>query len=385
MDESQLDPNNPAISVIMPTYNQAQYISEAIQSVLGQTYPEFELVVVDDGSIDETPNILAGLQDPRLRVIRQPNAGLSAARNTGIRESSAPLVTFLDSDDYFLPDKLEVLSRFLEEHSEIDLVAGRVRYIDPMGSTIPGSEIAPAQLSLSELLRGNPICVSGVLMKRKCFESAGVFDETLRACEDWDLWLRLLVQGCQMASVDHYVAAYRIHPGQMTSQSERMRTAIFSMLDKFFNRPELPDYLNTQRNVAYASGLVHAGVYAYISNELDRGQCYLAEAVHQDPTLRDRDYERLIGMLVSWAHDPRAIDPISFLTRILSNPPPGQLGFKRQLRRALADVYLSTFFSGTLENWKENRWDLFKVILYKPSWLFNRGVVRIFVGAWFST
>lgn len=93
--------NTPVVSVIIPAYNQARYVRKSIQSVLDQTYPFFELIVVDDGSTDETPQILAGIHDPRMKVIRQPNAGLSAARNTGIRESSAALVTLLDSDDFF--------------------------------------------------------------------------------------------------------------------------------------------------------------------------------------------------------------------------------------------------------------------------------------------
>ena len=383
MDSPKAVSNSPTVSVIIATYNQAQYVSEAIRSVLGQTYSEFELIVVDDGSTDETPLILAGIQDPRMRVIWQPNAGLSAARNTGLRESSAPLVSFLDSDDYFLPDKLEVLSGFLEDHSDIGLVAGRARYFDRIGNTIPGPGIVPTQLSLPNLLFRNPICVSGILMKRIWLERVGVFDETLRACEDWDLWLRLLARGCQMAAVEHYVVAYRIHPGQMTSQSERMRKAILSMLDKFFNQPDLPVSLSLTRNEAYASGLIHAGVYAYISSELDSGPRYLSDAIRLDPTLKYRGYKRLVAKLVSWANDPRAGESIGFLQRIASNPPPGQPGLKRQLRRAMADMYLGSFFSSSRENWRANRRDLFKVILYKPDWLLNRGVLRILVDAWF--
>ena len=100
----------PAVSVIIPAYNQSIYINESVRSVLGQSYQDFELIVVDDGSTDETPQILAKIQDPRIRIVRQSNSGLSAARNTGLRESSAPLVTFLDSDDFFLPEKLSILT-----------------------------------------------------------------------------------------------------------------------------------------------------------------------------------------------------------------------------------------------------------------------------------
>ncbi len=374
--------NTPVVSVIIPAYNQSVYISEAIQSVLGQTYPNFELIVVDDGSTDETPQIIAQIHDPRMRVIRQPNAGLSAARNTGLRESSAPLVTFLDSDDYFLPDKLEVLTNYLEEHSEIGLVVGRTRFINETGNSIIESAKTPATLALPELLFENPMCVCGVLLRRKWLECVGMFDESLRACEDWDLWIRLAYAGCRFAWVENIVATYRYHQGQMTRESARMRTAIFSVLDKFFGQPELPENIMAFKNEAYASGLIHAAAYAYHSGELERGQCDLAEAIYLNPALKENHYRRLVEILVGWAHDPRSTDPAKYLHRIYSNPPPGQPGLNRQLHRAMADTYLSPLFFSSRECRRSHRWELLRAIRYKPDWLLNRGVLRMLMDAW---
>jgi glycosyltransferase involved in cell wall biosynthesis len=374
--------NTPTISVVIPAYNQAMYVRQAIQSVLDQTNPDFELVVVDDGSTDETPEIIARIQDPRIRVIRQRNAGLSAARNTGLRESSAPLITFLDSDDYFLPDKLEVLSRHLDNHPEVGLVVGRAKYVDQTGNTIAEQTRTPPGLVLPALLMANPICVSGILLRRTWLESVGVFDETLRACEDWDLWLRLIAAGCQMAWLENPVVAYRLHSGQMTRQSERMRKALHLTLDKFFNQPGLPEHLKVFKKTAYASALVHAAAFAYLSNEFDRGQLDLAEAVSLDPTLRDKRYKRLVDLLVDWSHDPRLNEPADFLRRIIRNPPPKQPGLVLQLRRAMADVLLGSLFKSSRETWRRRRWDLLRVILYKPDWLLNRGVLRMIADAW---
>ncbi len=368
--------------MIIPAYNQSVYISEAIQSVLGQTYPNFELIVVDDGSTDETPQIIAQIHDPRIRVIRQPNAGLSAARNTGLRESSAPLVTFLDSDDYFLPNKLEVLTSYLEGHSEIGLVVGRVRYINESGKLIFESTKTPVELALPELLFENPICVSGVLLRRKWLECVGVFDESLRACEDWDLWIRLAYAGCRFAWVENIVIAYRYHQGQMTRESARMRTAILSVLDKFFREPELPESIRASKNEAYASGLIHAAAFAYHSGEFERGQCDLAEAVRLNPRLKDKHYKRLVELLVGWAHDPRSTDPMGFLQRVISNPPPGEPGLNRPLHRALADTYISPLFSSSRKCRRSHRWELLRAIRYKPDWLLNRGVLRMLMDAW---
>jgi len=384
MEKPETPRNPPKISVIIPAYNQALYISESIRSVLEQTYPEFELIVVDDGSTDETAQILTGIQDPRICVVRQPNSGLSAARNTGMRASSAPFITFLDADDYFLPDKLEILSNYLDEQSDIGLVVGRVRYIDESGNTIFESMKTPPKLVLPELLFENPICVSGILLRRKWVESIGEFDESLRACEDWDLWLRLAYSGCRFAWVEHPVVAYRFHQGQMTRESERMRKAILSTLDKFFNQPELPEYLRTYKNTAYASGLVHAAAFEYLSNQPDKGQRDLNEAINLDSILKEKRYKRLVELLVGWSYDPRSTEPAGFLQRIISNPPPGQPGLVHQLRRAISDIYLSSLFSNSREDWRAHRGDLFKAVLYKPGWLLNRGVLRMIASAWLN-
>jgi glycosyltransferase involved in cell wall biosynthesis len=384
MEKPGMPKNIPAISVIIPAYNQAMYVSEAIRSVLGQTYPDFELIVVDDGSTDETSQILAGFQDPRIHVIRQSNAGLSSARNTGLHESTAPLVTFLDADDYFLPNKLEVLSRYLENNLEIGLVAGRVIYIDHTGRTLVEAEKPSSLLELPGLLFENPICVSGILLRRNWLERVGVFDESLRACEDWDLWLRLLIEGCQMAWVENLVVAYRIHPGQMTRQSDRMRKAIFAMLDKFFIRPDLDENLRRHKDVAYSSGWIHAAVYAYLSGEADKGANFLQEAISHDPTLRDQHYQRLVRFLMGWAYDPRVIDPVVFLQQIITNPPPGEPGLVLPLRQALADIILASLFQSSKETWRLRRGDLLSVIRYRPGWLLNRGVLRMLAHAWLN-
>ena len=384
MEKPEMPKYIPAISVIIPAYNQAMYVSEAIRSVLGQTYPDFELIVVDDGSTDETSQILAGFQDPRIRVIRQSNAGLSSARNTGLRESIAPLVTFLDADDYFLPDKLEVLSRYLENNLEIGLIVGKAIYIDHTGRTLVEAGKPSTLLNLPELLFENPICVSGILLRRNWLERVGVFDESLRACEDWDLWLRLLIEGCKMAWVENLVVAYRIHPGQMTRQSDRMQIAIFSMLDKFFSRPDLGENLLRYKDGAFSTGWIHAAVYAYLSGEADKGASFLREAVCLDPTMRDQHYRRLVRFLIGWAYDPRVVDPVVFLQQIVINPPPEEPGLVLPLRRALADILLASLFQSSKETWRLRRGDLLKVIRYRPGWLLNRGVLRMLAHAWLN-
>jgi len=382
MDRPETDRQTTTVSVIIPAYNQALYVSQAIQSVLDQTYPNFELIVVDDGSTDESPKILAGIQDPRLRVISQPNAGLSAARNTGLRVSSAPLITLLDADDYFFPDKLAVLSAFLEAHPEIGMVSGGYQIVNQAGETLRQFVKSPTSLKLPELLLGNPFVPTAVMFRKQWIDRVGLFDEALRACEDWDLWLRMASAGCQFAWVEHIVVAYRYHQGQMTRESARMRKAIITVLDKFFSQPDLPENLQAFINIANATGLIHAASFAYHSIEYEKGQLDLSEAVRLDPALKDNHYERLVKFLVGWSNDPRSTDPASFLQTIILHPPSEQPGLSGQLRRALADIYLGSLFNSSPEDRRKHRRELLKAIRYKPECLLNRGVLRMIIDAW---
>lgn len=382
MDTSGTSHDAPKVSVIIPAYNQAHYVSEAVESVLTQTFPNFEVVIVNDGSTDETPQILAGIQDPRVKVIWQPNAGLSAARNTGIRNSSAPLITLLDSDDFFLPDKLAVLVEYLENHPEIGMVSGGLLMVD--GHSQPFSQVikTPGRLELPELLFNNPFTPSAVMLRRFWLDRAGLFDETLRACEDWDLWQRMAYAGCHFAWIEHVVAAYRYHQDQMTRESERMRKAIFFTLEKFFNQPGLPENFNVMKNDVFASGLVHAAAYAYHARQFEKGQRDLSEALRLNPCLKDMRYKKMVDQLVGWANDPRSIRPAVFLQEIVDHPPEGHPGLKRELRRAVSDILLGPLFSRSRKDLKNHRMELIKAIRYKPDWLLNRGVLRLLAEAW---
>ena len=177
-------------SVIIPTFNRLPFLKEAIESVLNQTYQDFELILVDDGSTDGTKEFAAGLSDD-LKYIYQENAGPSAARNRGIRESHGEYVTFLDSDDLWLEKKLQVEIDFLKANPK-----AMVCYTDEIWIR-RGVRVNPKnkhrKYSGWIFEQCLPLCIvspSSVLMRREFFESVGCFDETLPACEDYDLWLR---------------------------------------------------------------------------------------------------------------------------------------------------------------------------------------------------
>jgi glycosyltransferase involved in cell wall biosynthesis len=181
-----------AISVIIPTFNRARKVKRAVASVLYQTFVDYEVLVVDDGSEDATADALYPFLS-RITYIPHPrNLGVSAARNTGIRASSSPLVAFLDSDDYWMPDKLTAQVSFFSEHPEAvacqteELWFRRGFRVNPMKKHFkPSGEIFEPSLKLCV------VSPSAVVVRRSLLDEVGLFDEELPACEDYDIWLRI--------------------------------------------------------------------------------------------------------------------------------------------------------------------------------------------------
>lgn len=181
----------PQVSVIIPTYNRGRVIKEAIDSVLAQDYTEFELIVVDDGSTDHTSDVLDSYRNV-IKVLSQKNKGVSAARNRGIAEASGKFIAFLDSDDLWLPQKLSTQIEFFNKtpdalicQTEEVWIRNGLRVNPKKRHKKPSGMIF--KLSL-ELCLVSP---SAVMIKRSLFDRVGEFDETLPACEDYDLWLRI--------------------------------------------------------------------------------------------------------------------------------------------------------------------------------------------------
>ncbi|MDD4938655.1 MAG: glycosyltransferase [Candidatus Omnitrophica bacterium] len=180
----------PGISVIIPTYNRAQYIREAIDSVLEQSCKDWEIIVVDDGSTDNTRDILKAYA--KVRYIYQKNKGPGAARNLGVRNSRAEHIAFLDSDDLWLPEKLKKQREVLESRPELAFVCSQTCVIDDKGKLLFYWRREKDNKECFEGLREeNFISTTTVLMRRECFESVGGFDEKLSNAQDYDLWLRL--------------------------------------------------------------------------------------------------------------------------------------------------------------------------------------------------
>jgi len=237
----------PRVSVVIPAFNYAHFLPKAIQSVLQQTFCDFELIIVDDGSTDATAEVVkAYLKDERVRYIYQENRGLSAARNTGIRQARGEYIALLDADDLWLPEKLErQLQVFEREGSGVALVYCFIEYVDEYGKVLESVKEPPVENpTLGDLLYANWILGSGssVLIKKEAFDRVGFFDEELRSLEDMNMWLRILHEyGSSRA--DEVLVRIMRHRGSMQSDLKSMERNMLLHIEKGVDMfPELKTF-----------------------------------------------------------------------------------------------------------------------------------------------
>ena len=223
----------PLVSVIVPCFNQAQFLPTAVESALAQTYPRVEVVVVDDGSTDGTFEIAQGY-GKAIRLVRQRNSGLSAARNAAIGACSGEFVTLLDSDDALLPEGVASRMRWMLEDPAVGLVAGYYREVGEDGSILPRipelRRLGPPP-HLPQTVRRNWGPPVGWTIRRAALEQCGMFDESLRSCEDWDLLIRISARW-KIAYDPEVGALYRQLPSSMSRNHLVMVDAAAQMMRK---------------------------------------------------------------------------------------------------------------------------------------------------------
>ncbi len=230
------------VSVIIPAYNQAQYLQDAIDSALGQTHPDVEVIVVDDGSTDSTPDIIARYSEvDNFKLIRQANTGLSGARNRGFEEATGDYVCFLDSDDYFTNDKVEKQAAVLDENPDLGLVYCDIITVDPGGNpvaeqcSVERSDRALSGNIFQSLLLGGYFPPHTVMVRRSIVDELGGFDLECGGHADYEFWLRISAAGHSACFQSAPLAYYRTHPDSMSKDGLHMnetRIITFSKIAK---------------------------------------------------------------------------------------------------------------------------------------------------------
>lgn len=279
----------PGVTVVIPTFNRAQMIGEAIDSVVSQDFEPLEVIVVDDGSTDDTQTVIAHSQRKSkhpIRVIRQANSGESAARNAGILEATHDLVAFLDSDNRWRPGKLTNQVRLLTDgeyeftftaYSEFgpDIVSPRIVRVedwhdDPLSA-------------LRKLLVGCVVNTSTVIARRDVLLDVGLFDRSLPCCADHDLWLKIAAKGHRFGYLDAPLTDYRLHQGSVSQQSALVARNTERVIERLFEGSDLPEEIEAEESVHLARCYLNSACRYIEARRPQEARRALWKAIHYRP------------------------------------------------------------------------------------------------------
>ena len=368
------------VSIVIPTYNRAHMLGSAIQSVLDQTYDDWELIVVDDGSTDDTRELVSRYDDERIQYIYQDNKKLPGARNTGIRAGTGEFVAFLDSDDLFLPGKLDIQRAALIQDTDIGLVASGWTEIDlqhrPLRTHRPWQ--MKRGLALEEWLYGCPFIVPSVLIRRDWLARVGLFDERQHYVEDWDLWLRLAYAGCQMMWKPSNVCLRTIHSANMAHHATHMSEGVFRMFDKLFAEQNLPEFVSRQKDRVYANAHLDGAARAFAAGALTEGREHLKSAIQLNGALLEDEPPAILQSLASTAltHHVNNVDKyVDDVCRGLRDFSPRLAISRRQMR---AMIWATSAFEDLASGHRSHaRLQAARALFLDPTWLNNRGLLGI--------
>jgi len=227
----------PLVSVIMATYNTSKYVGMAVESVLAQDYPAIEIIVVDDGSTDDTQVVLSKyLNDSRVKLVWQENARQAAARNRGLKEAKGVYIGFCDADNLWLPNKISRQIQCFNEHSDIAVVYGDIRLIDADGRALATPQVKRYSGKITgRLLIDNFVTFNTALVVRSALDEVGGFDSSQRMGDDYDLWLRISVNHT-FQYLPEFLTLYRIWGGQMSNKQEERFINCFILMSRFLEK-----------------------------------------------------------------------------------------------------------------------------------------------------
>ena len=275
----------PKVSVVMPAYNAMRFLPQTVASVLSQTRQDFELIVVDDGSSDGTDAFVWQQPDVRIRLVKQTNQGLAAARNAGIAASRGEYIALLDADDLWEPTKLEEQLARITNRPEVGLVHTAIRYINETGDEINRVlKVVGDGDVWTKVVVHNPVrCGSTPLIRRECFETVGMFDPALRFSEDWEMWIRI-ARRYHFATVDKPLTLYRQHGANMTKSYRTIMPNFETIIERAFQ--DAPAEHAALKREAYGRAYLFAAWRAFFAHDLQMAESLRKSALEAYPKLR---------------------------------------------------------------------------------------------------
>ena len=302
------------VSVVIPAYNRARFLPECLESVLGQTFRDFEILVIDDGSTDNTPEVVAAYCPP-VRYVCQENQGMIAAYNKGIELARGEYIAILDSDDVLLEDALRLRVDIMDRYPEVGFSYGQAHIIDEESRMLrlrrrrsKGPFVWQGKEEIGRLLLGNYIPCSTVMIRRSCFEVVGLFDSTFRqGSEDFDMWLRL-AKRYDVAYIDKPLAKFRVHAQTISAgrQVEEVEWAHDLIFQSIFNDAELGHLYRHLRAKAYFHLYCQLACIAIPRGDMRIARNYLIRAlkIHPRGIFKSLGLPWILSFTKTWMPQP---------------------------------------------------------------------------------
>jgi glycosyltransferase involved in cell wall biosynthesis len=326
------------VSVIIPTYNRSDLLRLTVESVLAQTYPNVEIIVVDDASTDNTARMMAQYAGRVVYIRRETNQGSRENLRLGLQAATGEYINFLDHDDLFMPSKLERQVQVLDSQPEIGLVHCGYYHIDKDGNRLEKVVFLPAG-TLRELVCTNPIWSGAPLIRRECLDQPGLFDDLIWY-SDWGRLLRIALAGYQFACVQEPLGAYRILPNSQMANVAAIERFAIGLLDKIFVESQLPTDVLATKTQTYGNIYLWLSWRYYQAGLWDGAQRAFTEALTLYPQLLEQPEQLLLPSLRYGALNIRVADPVGFTINVFDHLPVCAESLKQYRARILSQVYL---------------------------------------------
>jgi glycosyltransferase involved in cell wall biosynthesis len=277
----------PKVSVIIPTHNRAEFLRSAITSILNQTFQDFEIIIIDDASKDHTREVITNFNDARIKFIyNHVSKGAAGSRNIAIMNSSCEYVAFLDDDDEWLPEKLKIQTCLLDNSPpEVGGVCTGYFTVEKMCGRI----LSTVNPEMIDLPKGNPIATSSILLRRECFEKCGLFDESMLACSDYDMWIRISKK-FSFKIIENTLVKYCVHENGLTLNHEKKARSLEILLKKHEN------FFKSDCK-GYSKQYLELGVIYCYNREIQNGRKAFGKSIVINP-FEIRNYFNLILSLL---------------------------------------------------------------------------------------
>ena len=292
--------NMPKVSVVIPTYGGAEFLGEAIQSVLRQTYQDFELIVVNDASPDATDEVVRQFDDPRLRYIKhEQNRGVANARKTGVMQSRGAFIAHLDQDDFFHPEKLQAHVDYLDQHPDVGFTYNSRYELYPVSGAVREILRPSPELTLADFVLGFPLAPSVWVQRREWILRDEIWEEqTFYRGREIVICGRLYMAGCKFAMIDRVLNYRRYHRDRVIKNVARQCEAERTCQQIIFNDPRFPPELLALQEIASSNIYAMWSYVAYLQGDVDLGSELLASAVRLNPALLEGAPPTIVNDLI---------------------------------------------------------------------------------------